>query len=107
MEKSEPNTPYAPQSKAEEKTLSEPGDVQSEQMEPTREAAMYHERLGTRGSKSVPTGSESAASAWTSHFTGERSRSTKEKVLPIIITIVSVLGKEFIPVQTSFYPLLS
>jgi hypothetical protein len=50
MEKSEPNTPYAPQSKAEEKTLSEPGDVQPEQMEPAGEAAMYHERLGTGGS---------------------------------------------------------
>lgn len=63
MEKSEPNTPYVPQSKAEEKTLSEPRDVQPEQMEPAGEAAMYRERLGTGGSRNVPTGSESAASA--------------------------------------------
>lgn len=35
----------------------------------------------------------------TFHFTGERSRS--------IITTVTVLGKEFIPAQVSFYPLLS
>lgn len=89
------------------KSPSEPGTVQSEQMEPTQEAAMYHERLGTRGSKNVPIGSKSAASVLDIPFYWREVQIHKRKGLTYYPNHSLSAGKGIHSYLDFLYPLLS